>query len=150
MLRDEKIESNFRDITALGSYMIQIPLLVILYLLDQKTLSFQLFTGFVLSYLIAFVIRVFYFKDRPEREKHDSFLSKIDSSSFPSVHSARAFIFAIIISYNFANAALTFFLLIVAMIVSYSRIYLKKHDWIDVSCGIFMGVLISLLIIKFF
>ncbi len=150
MLLKEKIVSDFRDITALGSYSLLIPLIIFVFLAGIKTLALQLLIGFVLTYAIAFIIRIFYFKDRPAKEKYNSMLSKIDSSSFPSVHSARAILYAVLISNYFNNYILYIFLVVLALIVSYSRVYLKKHYWIDVVAGWIIGLVLVFPILRFF
>lgn len=149
MLFKEKIVSNFRDITSLGSYVVIIPLIVFAYLVGLRNLALQFFVGFVASYLIALIIRMFYFKDRPEKEKYNSFLSKIDASSFPSVHSARSIMFAMFLSAYYNNLLLTLFLMLLALLISYSRIFLKKHYWADVIVGFVMGIVLALLITNY-
>ncbi|HLC86495.1 MAG TPA: phosphatase PAP2 family protein [Candidatus Nanoarchaeia archaeon] len=149
MLFKEKIVSNFRDMTSLGSYVVIIPLIVFIYFIGLKNLALQFFVGFIVTYIIAFIIRIFYFKDRPEKEKYNSFLSRIDSSSFPSVHAARSIMFAILLSVYYKSLLLTLFLILIALLVSYSRIFLKKHYWIDVVVGFIMGIVLALLIVSY-
>ena len=74
---------------------------------------------------------------------------KIDASSFPSVHSMRAIFMAIIISKFFANPIMIIFLLLWALIVSYSRVYIKKHYWIDIIVGLIIGILLAFLLLRF-
>src|SRR3989344_162848 len=149
MLFKEKIVSNFRDMTSLGSYVVIIPLIVFIYFIGLKNLALPFFVGFIVTYIIAFIIRIFYFKDRPEKEKYNSFLSRIDSSSFPSVHAARSIMFAILLSVYYKSLLLTLFLILIALLVSYSRIFLKKHYWIDVVVGFIMGIVLALLIVSY-
>ncbi|MBI2151801.1 phosphatase PAP2 family protein, partial [Candidatus Woesearchaeota archaeon] len=64
---------------------------------------------------------------------------KLDASSFPSWHTARALFLALIFSEKFNYFPLTVFLITITVIVAYSRLYLKKHDIIDVLGGIVLG-----------
>ena len=132
----------FRDITSLGSLFTY--LLITIFLLIQK--SYQLFSklaiGLIIIYIITITIRSFYFKDRPKKYPHSSFIERLDASSFPSLHSERiAFLSALFITY-FNNMIVSVFLILLTIGVSYSRVYLKKHDKIDVLAGIIFGVVI--------
>ena len=149
MLFKDKIESSFRDMSALGSHTILFPLILFIYLIGLKYLTLQLIIGIFLSYIINFIIRIFYFKNRPVKERYNSFLSKIDSSSFPSAHSSRVIIFAIILSSYFNNLYLSFLFIISALFVAYSRIRTKKHFIFDVIVGLFIGIIISFFVLRF-
>ena len=147
MLLKEKIESNFRDLTSFGGYMVLFPLIIFIYLINLKDLAFQLLLAFVVTYMIILIIRLFYFKERPVKERYNTFLSRIDSASFPSGHSARTISFALIFVDYFKNNVLTLFLIILVLFVCYSRIYLKKHYWNDVIVGLFIGIITALFIL---
>ncbi|MAG02464.1 hypothetical protein CMI42_03945, partial [Candidatus Pacearchaeota archaeon] len=79
--------------------------------------------------------------NRPEKQKYGNFVERIQASSFPSWHTARIVYLAIIISYLFSNNYLTILLIIIAGLVAYSRIYLKRHDYWDVLGGIVLGII---------
>ena len=127
----------FRDTTAMGGLAASI-LLILLFI--SSPLLIPLIAGSILTAGIIVVIRIFYFKNRPKKETYSNFIERIDASSFPSLHSARIIFLAILFSVHFANQYLTILCTIVAALVSYSRIYLQKHDWIDVAGGIVVGV----------
>ncbi|MEK6948074.1 MAG: phosphatase PAP2 family protein [Nanoarchaeota archaeon] len=149
MLLKDRIESAFRDVSALGSHVFVFVLIVFAYLIGLKLLSLQLLVAIALSYMIISLIRTFYFKDRPVKEKFNSFFSKIDSSSFPSAHSSRGIILLILLSSYFNNIFLTIFLSFCTLVLLYSRLRLKKHFFTDVLVGVLLGVLISLLVLRF-
>ena len=114
--------------------------------LKNKHYSFILIFGLSLIYLITLAIRTFYYKPRPSTIKYNNFLEKIDASSFPSVHSARVtFIFLFFVFYITKNLLTILILIFLTLFTYYSRIYLKKHDYIDVFGGIVLGILTFLL-----
>jgi membrane-associated phospholipid phosphatase len=49
----------------------------------------------------------------------------------------------LLIAYS-GNLILRIFLAVIGLLVAYSRIYLKRHYYIDVIGGIILGVLISM------
>ncbi len=134
----KQIDVFFRDITAMGGLAASI-LLILLFL--SSPLLVPLIAGSILTAGIIVVIRIFYFKNRPKKETYSNFIERIDASSFPSLHSARIVFLAILFSAHFTNQYLTILCTVVAALVSYSRIYLKKHDWVDVAGGVVVGVI---------
>lgn len=62
--------------------------------------------------------------------------------SFPSGHAANSIALAIFLSYFYRKAIIPF--LIIAILVSYSRIYVGVHYPMDVLIGAFTGIIFSL------
>lgn len=133
----KQLHEFFRDITAMGGFAASL-LLILLFM--SSSLLIRLIAGSIITAGVVVFIRIFYFKDRPKREIYTNFWQRIDASSFPSLHAARIVFLAIIFSVHFANLYLTILCSITAALVSYSRIYLKKHDWWDVAGGAVVGV----------
>lgn len=133
----KQLHEFFRDITAMGGFAAS---LLIILLFISSPLLIPLLVGSALTAGIIVLIRIFYFKPRPKKEDYANLLEKIDASSFPSLHAARIVFLTILFSVHFANQYLTILCTIVAILVAYSRIYLQKHDWIDVIGGIVVGV----------
>jgi membrane-associated phospholipid phosphatase len=71
--------------------------------------------------------------------------------SFPSGHTATAFLFFFLLSFFYAQKRyfLQFVFFFLALIVAYSRLYLFQHFFIDVAVGALIGV-ISAIISVFF
>lgn len=65
--------------------------------------------------------------------------------SFFSAHSSNAFCLAICTALFFRNKAYSIAIYAWAIAVAYSRIYVGKHYPLDVVCGIFFGILMSLI-----
>ncbi|MBS3176025.1 phosphatase PAP2 family protein [Candidatus Woesearchaeota archaeon] len=135
-----------RDITSLGSIVVSGLLIVYFYLTRQWRIANILVLGSVMCVAIPAVIRKVYFKKRPRTQEYHSSLEKLDASSFPSVHATRSFFFAYSLSYYFQNEILSIFFFALAALISYTRIYLKKHDWVDITVGVILGVIIGALL----
>ena len=139
-----------RDFTSLGSLIGYILFLVFLLALGNFYLLRKAAIGLVLIYIVIIIIRTFYFKERPEKLSHKSYIDSIDASSFPSLHSARiSFLSAILMKY-YNNFYFSILAAVILLAVCYSRIKLKKHDFADVSFGILLGILAYFIINHFF
>jgi|SRR3989344_3634267 len=142
-----QLKQFFHDVTAMGGLAASL-LLILLFI--SSSLLLPLIAGSVITAVMVILIRLFYFKNRPKRETYNNLVEKIDASSFPSLHTARIVFLAVLFSVHFGSQYLTVLCIIVALLVSYSRIYLQKHDWIDVAGGIAVGVATSVVIIWLF
>lgn len=131
-----------RDVSAFGSLFACI-FFALLFLFEK---DYQMFTkivfGFILIYVIVVVIRSFYFKERPKKLSHTNIFSKLDAASFPSIHAARSAFLGLVLMDFFGNRIITIMLAILIIFIAYSRIYLQKHDFKDVSGGVFLGILV--------
>jgi len=143
------LKKFFEEITYFGGISFFL-LIIFLSALLKKELFIKLIFALFSIYLLAFLIRIFYFKPRPERVKYSNFIGKLDASSFPSVHTSRiTFLFLFSSFFLQLHAALVFLFAIVAILAVYSRIYLRKHDLIDVIGGLVLGILVFLVSIFF-
>src|SRR3989344_4854621 len=133
----KQINEFFRDVTAMGG--LAASLLIILLFMTSPLLV-PLIAGSMLTAAFVLIIRIFYFKPRPKKEEFTNFWQKIDASSFPSLHTARIVFLAILFSVYFSNLYSTVLFTVTAALVSYSRVYLQKHDWIDIVGGIALGI----------
>ena len=139
-------KESMRDITSLGGFFFFILLILVTLILEKTNLFRDLILGFVITITVVILIRLFYFKNRPKRMDYKNWIEKLEASSFPSLHSARAIFLTLILIRFFNNNYLTIILILTAILVIYSRIYLKKHDWIDVVGGIILGIVTYLII----
>ena len=97
----------FRDSSALGSLLLYCFLLIFLFLIKEFYLFKRLFFGFVLIYAATILTRTFYFKERPKRFNYNSYIEKLDTSSFPSLHASRMAFLGLILSKYFHNHIFT-------------------------------------------
>lgn len=142
-------EQIFKDLSTLGGSIFYAFVLGLSLLFGEIKLFIDLLVGFFFTLLIIVLIRTFYFKDRPKKEKYKNYLEKIEASSFPSWHSARAIFLALVFSYFFVNKYVTGLLLLTSLTVAYSRIHLRRHDWFDILGGIVLGIITFLLVFLF-
>ena len=133
--------SPVRDVTSLASLSVFFLLLLLLLSLQQFSLFFQLFFGLIFTYAIVIIIRTLYYRDRPNKQEYKNWVERMDASSFPSLHTARAFFLALMLSHFFNQKYATIFFIFLACLISGTRIYMKKHDWIDVLGGVVLGVI---------
>lgn len=125
--------------TALGSIFLHGILIAVAFALKDP-LFLPLVKGLLLLFLITIPIKFLFFKTRPKKMVYKNFWQKFEASSFPSVHTARALFLALTLCAYFKNTLLSVFLFLLATLVAYSRIYLKKHYWTDVGAGIIIGI----------
>lgn len=137
---DRYLDLLFRDITALGSFVFHLFLLLFIVAFGKNDLLGQLLFSLFFTLIVTVVVRIFYFKDRPKKQEFENFLERLDASSFPSLHTARTVAMVLILLNYMQNNAVTIFLLCFSALVIYSRVYLQKHDWEDVAGGIILGV----------
>lgn len=137
------VKMFFEQITELGSITIILTLIFITYFFE-KTLSIKLFIGIIIITIIAMIIKALFFKARPKKQKTNTLIERLDASSFPSIHSARITFLTFLCVIYVDNIILKAFLIIIGILVAYSRIYLKKHYLSDVIAGIILGLIISI------
>ena len=132
---------SLRDISALGSLVFYILLLAISLIFKKYDLFYKMVLGLILIYAATIIFRTIFFKERPKRFSYNNYIEKLDAASFPSLHAARTAFLGLLLSKYFENYVLTAIMIVIILIVSYARVYLKKHDLMDVSAGIILGVL---------
>lgn len=144
------IKKIFDELTFFGGIAFSLFLILLLFILGRVRDSLNIFIGTIIIYFITLIIRLFYYKKRPNYESYNNFLEKLDSSSFPSVHAARIMFLVIyaLISFNIL-LYVKFLLGIIFILVIFSRIYLKKHDMVDIFGGIIVGILTSIISLIF-
>lgn len=130
----------FRDITSFASLWWYLIITLIFLITKNYDTFARLLIGLLIIYFIVVIIRTFYFKHRPKKYSYDSYIEKLDASSFPSLHSSRAVFMSMVLIKFFNNIALSALLAIFVLVIAYSRTYLKKHDLMDVLAGIVVGV----------
>lgn len=138
-------DSFFKQITHLGSITI-VSVLLMVFIIFYFEASKKILISMIVVNLIAYIIKIFFFKPRPEKQPTNTFLERIDASSFPSVHVIRmtTLVFWIFIFFN--NIYFEILSLILGILVAYSRIYLKKHYLIDIIGGIIIALIVNLII----
>jgi len=139
------VHEAIENLSGLGGIGLYGVVMMIALILGDYSLLLRLLITLVVLYAVTVIIRSLYFKERPEKRKYNNAIGKIDASSFPSLHSARALALAVIIGISLQNIILLAFLLFSALVVAATRVLLKKHDIIDILGGAIMGVIFGLL-----
>ena len=139
-------QQHIYEFTSFGGIIIYILTSIIFLFLGNFGMFYRLLTGLLLIYFIVIIIKIFYFKNRPQKYKYSNFIERIDASSFPSVHGARsAFLAAALIQF-FGNFAISIMLILLGAMVAYSRIHLKAHDIKDITAGIILGLAVFFIV----
>ena len=136
------LREAIEDFTSLGGLALYLLLALLHFLMGYNTVGYALLSSLIMLYVIIIVIRLFYYRNRPVKREYHNIVERIDASSFPSMHSARASSLAIILG-STAIIHVAIILWIVAVGVGIARIILKKHDIIDVIAGLLLGAIIG-------
>ncbi len=140
-MQQKFVHMIFRDLTTFGGEIFYLLVLALTFVLHKMSLFWDLLLGNLLAIAIVVLIRLFYFKPRPNKQTFSNLIEKIDASSFPSLHTARIWFLALsFMSFWGFSARVVILLSVLALVTTYSRIYLKKHDWFDVSFGVVLAV----------
>jgi membrane-associated phospholipid phosphatase len=134
--------------TYLGDGLVAILAVIILLLIKYR---YAVFVGFSysLSSLFTQLLKHTLFDDAVRPKKffegiHDVyFVPGVDNymyNSFPSGHATTAFSLYFALALIIKNSKIKFLLFIMALLVSYSRIYLSQHFFGDVYAGSVIGV----------
>ena len=138
-LRTENVTNFMIFITSIGFLFVLFVSYSFLLRNHKKVLL--LILSIALSYLIGFILKLLIMRDRP-----DLALIYEPTSSFPSNHAADIFSTLTIMNKNFQRYIYLFF--IMALLISFSRIYLGVHYTSDLILGGFLGYGIGLIVIN--
>jgi len=138
----------------IANYLILIfPIIVFLFLIfsqdkkKRRDIFLLSFSGTIFIYLFNFLLQKIYFRERPFVVLNFSSLINISplEASFPSTHTALAFIFAFVIFNIDKRLGVISFLF--ALLIGLSRIFVGVHWPSDVFGGIILS-LFTFLIVK--
>lgn len=128
-------------------------LLVALFLYRERhdKTNMQFMTAFVMSYginwvLVNLVFKPFVMRLRPWVAEGMMSASCRADFSFPSGHASGAFAGAVVFSYFDKKRARLYYG--IAILISYSRIYLSCHYFLDVIFGAILGFFIGRIVLK--
>jgi len=137
------IDDSWRDVSFFGGLFFYVFLSAFVLALGQKLLFLQLIISFAITYALTLAIRFFYYKERPNKEKYTNFIERLESSSFPSLHSMRVSAMFIILHFYLNNYLFSLLFFGIAIAVFASRYYLKKHYAVDILGGALIGVFVG-------
>lgn len=137
--------------TALGNGFALIALALIVGLFSYRK-SFLLLSGYAVTALAAQVLKFLFDMPRPYLYFHTQldkihFVKGVDMlsyHSFPSGHTVTAFSACLTLAYFIRNKYWDLLLLLLAILIGYSRMYLSEHFFEDVTAGSVIGVFVTL------
>lgn len=147
-----KLTCFFANITHFGDIYIPIIIISCVYLLkSNKLYSILLSCSYLLSGIIAFIIKNIIARPRPLY----ALIEIPKSYSFPSGHTLTSIVFYFTLWYlltlksNKITKIISFILISLLVIsIGVSRIYLKVHYFSDVIGGVLSGILLLIMIIN--
>ncbi|MGG9961811.1 phosphatase PAP2 family protein [Ferruginibacter sp. SUN106] len=137
----------FINYTFIGDGIFALCLIAaILFYYKRKQQGLALLYSFLISGLIVQLIKNLVDSPRPrlffEAGQYLNFIDGVslaNNSSFPSGHTATAFAIATVMALMMKDKSWQLLILIAAILVGYSRIYLAQHFLLDVMIGALIG-----------
>jgi membrane-associated phospholipid phosphatase len=130
------------DVTWFGGISFFLFLLLLSFAFGDVSFGWRLAAGIALTGFLTVAVRSVYFKHRPKRIKYTSYFSKMQSSSFPSLHAMRSWMLAALV-WAYYSVWLAVAAIIIAVLVSISRHKLRRHFTTDIIAGAVFGMLIG-------
>jgi undecaprenyl-diphosphatase len=113
-----------------------------IYLVKNLRALFMLITASAATGAVVEILKLLIERVRPGLDIFPKYVSMSYSSSFPSGHTALAFLTAVILSKYYPKYAKTFYT--VAFFVGYFRLYMGVHYLTDVIGGALVGCIMGL------
>ena len=141
-------DNFFNFFSYLGDGLLWIPLIMYFIYKEGKKMLPLLISSFALTTAFTQVCKYLIVPDelRPTSAITNEFIHTVEgvtvhaTASFPSGHTATAFVFYLIFCLVFENKWWLIAGLLYALIVGYSRIYLAQHFPFDVAAGIVVAI----------
>ena len=137
----KQVLETFRDVSALGSFLFLCVVAVFFLFLDYK-ISLKIVVGLFIVEFVGALIKIVFHKTRPNKAGFSNIFEKIDSGSFPSIHSARVMLLALVVLPFLSSPFALLFTALSVILVGVSRIVLNKHFFVDVLAGFVFGLLV--------
>jgi membrane-associated phospholipid phosphatase len=143
------LDNFFINYTYFGDGLFAVILsFLFFFVFKKRKLGLTLLIAYACTGILAQIIKPIVESPRPETYFAPQWLPffikgviHTGVSSFPSGHTVSAFAVATVVALTTKNKWLHILLLLLAMQVGFSRIYLSQHFLIDVLAGSFIGVL---------
>lgn len=151
------LDMVFATITNFGSGLVLIALLI-WSLFVQFRVSLVIATGAILHGLLVLVFKRILFAGmpRPTAVLDQALIHFVPGvqvhqmNSFPSGHTATVFLAAFLVGYLVRKKSIVVAMLLLALLVGISRIYLAQHFLMDVAAGSVIGTLCGILSLTLF
>lgn len=116
---------------------------VLVLLAFGSALYLKIILALIFTELLCILIRLIYKKERPVAKTAEIFFERLEANSFPSSHTARISLLTTMVYLSYKNPMLSLIFFFASLLVGYSRIYLKRHYFLDVLFGYIIGVAIG-------
>jgi membrane-associated phospholipid phosphatase len=149
-IHNEMFDNFFTMFTNVGNGLVVIALMLFLIIRKKTGWVVQIGISLLISGLIVQLIKHFMPSPRPVlffasgAVHYILGVTRTGHSSFPSGHTATAFMLFTLLALYFPGRKPGLFFLTIAVLTGYSRIYLSEHFPIDVLAGSLAGVVPSL------
>lgn len=148
-MRNPFFDFLFYHITNIGGAISLITITALLIFFGKgkyKVLGIKIAFALILSGIIVQILKRIFTRSRPYwiLKNLNTYGIDLRDYSFPSGHSAASFAVAVIIALNFPKISIVVIML--ALLIAISRIYLAVHYPTDVAAGIIIGIVSSLLV----
>ena len=139
-MNEMPLDEVLRDATALGSLAIYGFIALFFLLTGSIDVFAQFAIGLILLYAIISPLRIIFFRKRPHAQKFKGLITKIDAGSFPSMHSARSVLLAILLVQVFTEPLIRALIVLGVLAVVVTRVLLKRHHVSDALGGVGVGI----------
>ncbi|WP_332694334.1 phosphatase PAP2 family protein [Halalkalibacter lacteus] len=151
-LRCRLLDFTLPKITHLGGATFTLSSLFLIIILSSspiKLLAFQALLSLTLSHVVVHIIKKIYSRERPYKKLANIVLSShpLRDYSFPSGHTTAAF--STIVVFALHSFVLAAFLLPLASLIGFSRMYLGLHYPTDCMIGAMLGSISAFTIVYF-
>lgn len=136
-------QENIYDISSLGGNPVYISVAVLFWLFGHVNVTYRLAVALILCYAVTTFFRLAIFRERPQKQKFKNVLERIDASSFPSLHSMRAAVWALSAAVFFNQPFVWILAAITALSVAAARVLQKRHHLTDAMAGLIAGSAIA-------
>jgi len=154
-IHNEMFDNFFTMFTNIGNGLVVIAVMLFLMIRKKTGWVIQIGISLLISGLLVQMIKHFMPSPRPViffasgTVHYILGVTRTGHSSFPSGHTATAFMLTTLLAFYFPGRKPGLFFLTIAILTGYSRIYLSQHFPIDVLAGSLAGVLPSLAVYVF-
>lgn len=144
----------FKYFTNFGDGLISILAAAILLSFRKNKKALTLVIAYIYSGLLTQIAKRIFHMPRPKYFFEQTLfhythfvegVSTHNQNSFPSGHTASAFALATVLVLVFKKKKISFYCLLFALLIGYSRIYLAQHFLIDVIFGAITGIICAIM-----